>query len=238
MSREPKRLGILGTVIAVLLILGIIAATGFVVWLCIDMVNQKPENPTSTGQSVALPTEKETAATEAPTETTAPPVTTEPPEPEKVVSTATIGAQGDLLMHSPVFNSAKQHDGSYNFESVFRYSKDLVASLDYAVANLETTFGGPSRPHVPNQSFSCPDALAENAREVGYDMFLTANNHSGDTMGDGIIRTLEVSRAAGLATLGSQMPGESATPLWKSTASELVWFPIPGLSAVTAPSSL
>ena len=39
-------------------------------------------------------------------------------------------------------------------------------------------------------------------------MFLTANNHSGDTMGDGLIRTLEISREAGLATLGSQMPEE------------------------------
>ena len=34
MSREPKRLGALGTVIMVLVILGIIAATGFVAWLC------------------------------------------------------------------------------------------------------------------------------------------------------------------------------------------------------------
>ena len=39
-------------------------------------------------------------------------------------------------------------------------------------------------------------------------MFLTSNNHSGDTMGDGILRTLEVSQEAGLATLGSQKPGE------------------------------
>ena len=208
MSREPKRLGALGTVIMVLVILGIIAATGFVVWLCIDMVNLEPENSVSTEQAVELPTDARETTMEMPTETTVPPTTAEPPQPETVVATATIGAQGDLLMHSPVFNSARQSDGSYNFESVFRYSKDLVSSLDYAVANLETTFGGPSRPHVPNQSFCCPDELAANAVDAGYDMFLTSNNHSGDTMADGLIRTLEVSREAGLATLGSQMPGE------------------------------
>ena len=209
MSREPKRLGALGTIIALLVILGIIAATGFVVWLCVDMVNKTPDNTLSTDQSVELPLETGAApVTEEPTETTEPPVTTEPPQPETVVATATIASQGDLLMHSPVFASAKKSDGSYNFESVFRYSADLVSSYDYAVANLETTFGGPNRPHVPNQSFCCPDELAANAREVGYDMFLTANNHSGDTMGDGLIRTLEISRGAGLATLGSQMPGE------------------------------
>ena len=211
MSREPKRLGAVGTVIAVLLILGIVAATGFLAWQCIDMVNKVPENTQSTNQSVALPGAVETPTQEMPPETTVatePPVTTEPPEPEKPVATATISAQGDLLMHSPVFNSVKQRDGSYNFESVFRYTKELVSYYDYAIANLETTFGGPEHPHVPNQSFSCPDDLAEDAKKFGYDMFLTANNHSGDTMGDGLIRTLEVSRKAGLATLGSQMPGE------------------------------
>ena len=212
MSREPKRLGALGTVIVVLVMLGLIAATGFILWLCINMVNLTPENATTTQQSVALPTDSQSptqqAPTEIPAETTLPPVTTEPPEPETVIATATISAQGDLLMHSPVFNSAKKSDGSYDFTSVFRYSTELVSSMDYAVANLETTFGGSAHPHVPNQSFSCPDALADGAFAAGYDMFLTANNHSGDTMGDGLLRTLEVSREAGLATLGSQLPEE------------------------------
>ena len=209
MSREPKRLGALGTVIMVLVILGLIAATGFVVWLCIDMVNLAPENSQPTDQAVVMPTETQEPTEEMPaTETTVPPTTTEPPQPETVIATATIASQGDLLMHSPVFNSARQSDGSHDFESVFRYSVDLVSSMDYAVANLETTFGGPTRPHVGNQSFCCPDELAANAVEAGYDMFLTANNHSGDTMADGLIRTLEISREAGLATLGSQMPEE------------------------------
>ena len=62
MSREPKRLGALGTVIMVLVILGIIAATGLVVWKYIDLVNMNPENAPSTEQSVVMPTE-----TQAPT---------------------------------------------------------------------------------------------------------------------------------------------------------------------------
>ena len=206
MSHNPKRVGGFTAALVTVLILALIAATGVVIWLCIDMVNQEPGQTVSTEQTVALPT---SATTEpAPTETTVPPTTEPEPVPETVVATATISSQGDLLMHSPVFNSAKQADGSYNFESVFRYTKDLLASMDYAVANLETTFGGPNHPHVPNQSFSCPDELATSAVEAGYDMLLTANNHSGDSMGDGLIRTLEVAREAGLATLGSQMPEE------------------------------
>ncbi len=206
MSRNPKRLGGAATAVVTLLILALVAASGFMLYLCVDMVNS-PVETVASEPSVALPAEV-TQATTAPTETTVPP-TTEPPEPEHVVATATISAQGDLLMHKPVFESCRQSDGTYNFESIFQYSKELVASVDYAIANLETTFGGDGYVYQGNPAFNCPDALAENCAEYGYDMFLTANNHSGDTMGDGIIRTLEVSRAAGLATLGSQMPGEN-----------------------------
>ena len=120
MSREPKRLGALGTVIMVLLILGLIAATGFLVWLCIDMVNLKPDNAPSMEATVALPTES-ADSTEAPVETTVPPTTTEPPQPETVIATATIASQGDLLMHEPVFRTCRQGDGTYNYESIFRY---------------------------------------------------------------------------------------------------------------------
>ncbi len=204
MARNPKRLGPGATVIVTLVILALIAATGFVVWMCIDLVNAEPvQRPADTG--LVLPT----AATEAPTEapTTVPP-TTEAPQPEQVVATATISSQGDLLMHSPVFATCKKSDGSYDFSSIFRYLKDTVSSYDYALANLETTFGGPNHPHQPNQAFCCPDELAVGARDAGFDMLLTCNNHSGDAMGDGLIRTLEVAREAGLATLGSQMPGE------------------------------
>ena len=207
MSREPKRLGALGTVIMVLVILGLVAASGYVAWLCYDMVNLKPDNTAST-ESVELPGEDVTAPTnEMPTETTVPPTTTEPPQPETVVATASISAQGDLLMHKPVFDTCRK-DGAYNFESIFRYSKDLIASYDYAIANLETTFGGDKYTYQGNPAFNCPDELAADAAEAGYDMFLTSNNHSGDTMADGILRTLEVSQAAGLDTLGSQNPGE------------------------------
>ena len=127
-----------------------------------------------------------TLPTTQPTEppTTEPP-TTLPPEPEHVVSTATIGTVGDLLMHKPVFESCRQSDGSYDFESIFRYFKDTISSLDYAIANLETTFGGDGYVYQGNPAFNCPDALAS-----------------------GIIRTVEHVRQSGLVALGSQLNGE------------------------------
>lgn len=205
MSRNPKRVGILGTIIITLLILGMIAATGFVVWLCLDLTNQEVELPTTANTSVALPTE-ETFVTEP--EETVPPTTTQPPEPEQVVATATISAQGDLLMHKPVFDTCRQDDGSYDFESIFRYLKDTVSGFDYAAVNLETTFGGDDYVYQGNPHFNCPDPLVDSVVDAGFDMLLTANNHCGDTTAAGIKRTLEVIDAAGLEALGTMASGE------------------------------
>lgn len=205
MSKNPKHGNTAVIVVLTVLIVLMVAVTAFLIYLSIDLVNKEADITPTQGNTMQLPTG---AATEpAQTETTVPP-TTEAPEVEHVVATATVGAIGDLLMHSPIFNSCKQADGSYNFESVFRYGKDTFSALDYAIANLETTFGGPNHPHVPNVHYSCPDQLADSAVEAGFDMFQTINNHSGDSNADGLIRTIEVTRAAGLATLGTQLPGE------------------------------
>lgn len=205
MARNPKHLSGLTTALVTLLILALIAATGFVIYLCIDLVNQ--EAPTvPTGESVVLPTEG-TTATEAPTETTVPP-TTAPPEPEKVIATATVASQGDLLMHKPVFDTCRQGDGTYDFGSLFQYTKDIITAYDYALANLETTFGGDDFVYQGNPAFNCPDELADAVVDTGYDMLLTSNNHCGDTMAAGVARTLEVARGKGLATLGTQLNGE------------------------------
>ena len=204
MSQKPRR-HTTAIVILTLLILAMIAATGFVIWLCIDLASAKPPQTTPESPSIHLPTD---TASPAPVQTQ-PPETTVPPEPvpESVISTATISVQGDLLMHKPVFDTCIK-DGKYNFESIFRYCQDLVSSFDYAIANLETTFGGDNYKYQGNPEFNCPDPLAQNVKEAGYDMLLTANNHAADTRADGIIRTVEVVRGAGLTNLGTQLNDE------------------------------
>ena len=203
MSHNTKRIGGVATVIVTLLILAMIAATGFVIWKCIDMVNVDPAETTKETE-VVLPT----AETTLPPETTVPPTTEPEPVPETVVATATISSQGDLLIHKPVFDTCRQSDGSYNFESLFRYVKDTVSNFDYALANLETTFGGDDFVYQGNPEFNCPDALADSVVEAGYDMLLTANNHAADTLAVGITRTLEHVRGKNLATLGTQLNDE------------------------------
>ena len=202
MSRNPRRMGGLGTFVAILLILAIIAATGYVVWLCVDLVNK--EAPTVPTNTVALPTE-EAAPT---TETTVPPTTEPIPVPESVMSTATVGAMGDLLMHTPIFLAkyqaeCYQDDGTYDFESVFRYLKDTITPLDYTVVNLETTLAGEEKPYSGFPMFNCPDDIVDSVVDAGFDMMLTANNHCYDTSLQGYLRTLDVCREKGMTTLGT-----------------------------------
>lgn len=145
-------------------------------------------------------------------------VTTLPTEAvPTVVASATVSSQGDLLMHRPIFTkgSAKVlqgecyvSEGEYNFDSIFQYVAPYVTAADYAVANLETTFGGDDYPYQGNPNFNCPDALADSVSKAGYDMLLTANNHCCDTTVSGIKRTLEQIHARKLASLGTQLSSE------------------------------
>ena len=189
----------------ILLILVFIAGSALMIKLSLGIVNQVPE--ISTSESViTLPTytaEETEAPMEAPTEPE--------PEPEKVVATATISAQGDLLMHKPLFDERsiiRQSDGSYDFSHIFKYFTEVTQKYDYAIANLETTFGGDDFPYQGNPAFNCPDPFLDSVVEAGYDMLLTANNHSNDTLQKGILRTLEKVRGANLATIGTRMTEE------------------------------
>ena len=146
--------------------------------------------------------------TASPIETIGDPTETE--APTAPVSTATILSTGDLLMHKKVINSGKQEDGSYDFESIFRYIAPYTGKADYAVANLETTLCGTDKgfAYSGNPKFNCPDALVDSARDAGFDMLLTANNHSMDTTIVGYKRTLEGVREKGLATLGTYLTAD------------------------------
>ena len=166
-----------------------------------SLVPQREAEPTQPLIPV-LPT---TEPTQPPT--TEPP-TTQPPEPEHVVSRATIGATGDLLMHKPVIDTALCSDGSYNFDYVFKYLSEYTSAADWAVANLETTLAGSARGYSGYPNFNCPDAIVDGAKNGGFDMLLTGNNHSYDTGEAGFFRTIETVRSKGVETLGTMLNAE------------------------------
>ena len=137
-------------------------------------------------------------------QTTTEPTTTEPPPPE-VTSTVTIRSAGDVLIHIPVYQNAKQSDGTYDFSHIFTYSQALISDSDYFVANFETTLGGTSgRNYSGFPRFNSPDSIIDALKGAGVDCLLTANNHSYDTNGPGVLRTIEKIEEAGLDYTGSR----------------------------------
>ncbi len=106
-------------------------------------------------------------------------------------SKVTLIFAGDIMGHDAQIESAfDPATGKYNYLDVFAPVKSLIEEADIAVANLEVTLAGP--PYKGYPQFSSPDELAEAARDAGFDVLLTANNHSLDRGKRGLERTLDV----------------------------------------------
>ena len=130
-------------------------------------------------------------AVEDPTDPTPPP--TEPPI-EKI-ATATIGATGDVLLHTRVIKGGLDSaTGEYNYDNIFTYFSEYVERVDYGVANMEGTLCGSDNGYKYSgyPCFNAPDAIIDAAKKAGFEMLLTANNHAYDTGSVGFKRTQQV----------------------------------------------
>ena len=154
------------------------------------------------------------------TQTTAPntSIVTQPPTslpatepPVTKVSTATIGSTGDILMHDRVRESGYDAaTGTYNYDSIFSYFAEFATKVDYAVANLEVTLCSDDNgyEYTGYPCFNAPDAIVDALKNAGFDMLLTANNHSYDTGTTGFMRTQEVIMERKLDHIGTRYKEE------------------------------
>lgn len=140
----------------------------------------------------------------APAAFEAPPIPEEPPPPEPTA--ATLAVCGDAMSHMPITDDAWNGE-RYDYARIMAAAKPYVEAADYAVVNLETTLsGGP--PYSGYPAFNSPDDLAHDLKALGFDLCLTANNHSLDRGFSGLSRTLDVLDEAGLAHVGSSRTRE------------------------------
>ena len=93
---------------------------------------------------------------------------------------------GDIMSHSTNFKK------DYDFSNVFKNIKSKISDADVAIGNLETTFAGAKRGYSGYPTFSTPDALAYNLKDLGIDLLSTANNHCMDKGYTGLTRTLDI----------------------------------------------
>ena len=196
--RKPRK----SPIFPIFLILILIAGVGFAAWKFLPGFIGGDPDPTNPGKNPSSvlgnwgkddPTEPSTVPTE--------------PKPEAVhqIASATVVSTGDLLMHMPVIDASIRSGGTYDFTHVFKYVEPYVSAADYAAANLETTLCGTDNGYEYHgyPHFNCPDEIVTGAMDAGFDMMLTANNHSYDTTLVGYKRTLEVIRGEGMDTLGT-----------------------------------
>ena len=113
---------------------------------------------------------------------------------------------GDLMGHGPQHKAALQADGSYDYRPCFRFVEDYIKSADLAIVNLEVTLAGP--PYTGYPQFSSPRELAVAAKEAGFDIMTTANNHCMDRGKAGLERTLRVLDTLGIPHLGTYRDSE------------------------------
>lgn len=107
---------------------------------------------------------------------------------------ATLLFVGDAMQHQAQLDRAKElgEAGSYDYSECFDLIAPAVQAADYAVVNLEVPLGGGKGGYTGFPCFSAPDAFAVALKEAGFDLFLTANNHTLDRGDAGLRRTLHV----------------------------------------------
>lgn len=168
--------------------------------LCLALLLSACGGGVPAGAASPAPVPREEVPLPSPPPETA--VPQEPPEP----TLATLAVCGDAMSHMPVTNDA--WDGEkYDYVRVMSGAKSRVEAADYAVVNLETTFaGGPKYSGYP--AFNSPDGMAQGLKDLGFDLCLTANNHSLDKGWSGLSRTLDVLDETGLAHVGTSRSQE------------------------------
>ena len=140
---------------------------------------------------------------------------------ESSVSYATIVAVGDIMVHRWQMQRALNiKDSTYDFSHSFKYVKSILEDADFAVGNLETTFAGKN--HGRNNDiygyscfpyFNAPEAMADELKNAGFDLFSTANNHSLDSKLSGLYTTLDILDSVGLYHVGTYRSKEESDSL-------------------------
>ena len=101
---------------------------------------------------------------------------------------------GDIMGHDSQTASAEViKDSLYDYSPCFEYVAPILQQADLAIGNLELTLPGKG-PYKGYPRFRSPDDLALALRHAGFDVLVTANNHSNDGNRLGIEQTIKTLR--------------------------------------------
>lgn len=87
---------------------------------------------------------------------------------------------GDMLMHTPVEESAKQEDGTYSYDAIFANTVSEIQAADLAIVNQEVIIAGENYGVSGYPAFNAPFELGHDLIEAGFDVICHGTNHALD----------------------------------------------------------
>jgi len=114
---------------------------------------------------------------------------------------ATLLFAGDAMMHQGQIDAARLPDGTYSFTECLDGIAPEIKAADYAVVNLETPVAGP--PYSGYPCFNAPASYLDALDNAGFDLFLTANNHTLDRRDRGLRATIDSLNVRSLDHIGT-----------------------------------
>lgn len=119
----------------------------------------------------------------------------------------TLTATGDMLFHAGLWKPAALNpavDGqNFDFLPLLEGQAPYLNASDIAMCHQETPYAPKGGPYTGYPLFNTPPELASTIKKIGYDACTTASNHTVDQGHAGVVRTLDVLDAQGLAHTGS-----------------------------------
>lgn len=110
---------------------------------------------------------------------------------------------GDIMGHGPQIESAAiEPNKLYDYSPCFRFIAPLLEQNDLAIGNLELTLPG-KPPYTGYPTFKSPDELPLALRAAGFDLLVTANNHSNDGGLIGVQNTIKTLEKNGFYQTGT-----------------------------------
>ena len=94
---------------------------------------------------------------------------------------------GDVLLHTPVEQSCRQADGSYDYDSLFEHTKDEISAADLALVNQEVFIGRAELGISGYPSFNADFSLCDSLVDAGFDVICHATNHALDKGKTGLV---------------------------------------------------
>ncbi len=114
---------------------------------------------------------------------------------------------GDIMCLAGQLSTAKTNDG-WDFSYAFSGITPVLQGADFAIGNLEVPLAGAEKGVTAyhqegNPILNAPDEFINAIAEAGFDMLVTANNHSFDMGDEGYLRTISQLDRRGLYHSGT-----------------------------------